>query len=136
MKYEVEIPMPPSTNHLYANRRRGRHRTPKYTAWMEEAIWTIKAAIPILEPPIKIGITIYGGKGFSIQSDVSNRMKAPEDALVKSGRLEDDTVQFVHECRQRYFVPQGTDDVARCVLTIVDQRDPSPPLDNPITRES
>ena len=123
MKYEVEIPVPPSTNHLYASQAKRRIKTRPYKSWLKEATWVLKAALPVLEPPIKLGITIYGGKGFSIRSDISNRMKAPEDALVKSGRLEDDTVQFVHECRQRYFVPQGTDDVARCVLTIVDQRE-------------
>ena len=42
-----------------------------------------------------------------------------EDAIVSAGRLGDDNVRFVIECRQRYFFPEKGDH-ARCVLSVVD----------------
>ena len=121
MRWELEVPIPPSTNQLYRNvSRKGRVKTTKYKAWLKEALWVIKAGIPVLEPPVQVGVTIYGGKGFSVQSDISNRVKALEDALVETGRIPDDNVQFVTECRQRYF---SGNERARCVLTVVDSRE-------------
>ena len=121
MKYEISIPIPPSTNKLYRNvSRKGRVKTTQYKSWLSEALWLLKSGLPTLTPPVKLGVTIYGGKGFSVDSDISNRMKAAEDALVAAGRLENDNVKFVIECRQRYFPPEKGD-YARCVLTIVDE---------------
>ncbi len=118
MKIEVEIPIPPSTNQLYRNvTGKGRVKTSKYKYWLKDTLWTLKAAVPVLVPPVKLVVTIHGGKGFSTASDISNRMKAVEDALVSTGRLEDDTVKSVTECRQRYVEGEGK---AKCILSIVD----------------
>ena len=121
MKYEVEIPIPPSTNSLYTNvAGKGRKKTSKYKYWLKDTLWTLKAEVPVLIPPVKLGVTIYGGKGFRMDSDISNRMKAVEDALVSTGRLEDDNVKFVTECRQRYVEGEGE---AKCILSIIDMRE-------------
>jgi len=120
LKYEVTIPIPPSVNQLYRNvAGKGRASTRKYRQWKADVTWLLINELPKLVAPVKIGVTIKGGTGFRRNSDISNRIKATEDALVAAGRLEDDNVQHVTEVRARYFPPEGKER-ATCILSIID----------------
>ena len=103
-------------DNLYVNApNKGRRKTGKYRRWLSEALYPIKTAIPILRTPISIEVRIQGGKGFSIASDISNRLKAAEDALVKTGRIPDDNVRFVTDSRATFTPGDGE---AHCQLVV------------------
>lgn len=87
----ILIPMPPTTNHLYANkvgrggRSAGRTISKGYAAWLEEAGWHARTAWaeagkPILKAPLKLVIRLK----LDRKSDISNRIKAIEDMMVKT----------------------------------------------------
>jgi len=88
----LTLPIPPSTNNLYENGRRGRYRSQKYDAWIEEAIYSLGQQ--------KIRDVIIGAFAMQIRvpmnlrGDITNRIKAPEDFLVNQGLIPDDRYAF------------------------------------------
>ena len=88
----VVLPIPPSTNNLYQNGTRGRYRSQEYDNWIEEAIYRLGQQ--------KIRDVIIGAYAMEIKvpmklrGDISNRIKAPEDLLVKQGLTPDDKHAF------------------------------------------
>ena len=87
------IPYPPSTNTLFRNvPGRGRVKTARYKTWMRAAKNEIMAQRAGLGPfpiacPVDFTLEIsLERKG----SDLDNRLKAPIDALVAAGILQDD----------------------------------------------
>src|SRR5688572_22586749 len=90
----IRLPVPPSTNALYANRRRGkgygRIKTAGYRAWLEDADKWLLMQWRELEPKSvtgKCNVTIRLPK---LRGDASNRIKAPEDFLVSRCITSDD----------------------------------------------
>lgn len=117
-EHSVSIPIPPSVNGLYVNAPgKGRRKTGKYKQWLAAALWPIKAGLPVLGTPISIEVRITGGRGFLIGSDVSNRIKAAEDALVKTGRIPDDNVRYVVDARATFTPGDGE---AHCQLVVTE----------------
>jgi Holliday junction resolvase RusA-like endonuclease len=105
------VPLPPSANELFANRRSGggRVKTKAYKAWLEEAGWHLKRAWSGLgrpefpEQPMRLEITV----GLSGRHrDLSNCCKAIEDAMVKTLPVPDDRWNDV-VLLQRGQVPDG-----------------------------
>jgi Holliday junction resolvase RusA-like endonuclease len=100
----IVLPLPPSTNNLFANGR-GRYRTQEYDAWIEHAIYELgrqkirDVIIGAYELNIKVPMKMRG--------DVSNRIKAPEDLLVKQGFLPDDKHAFKVTIERNANVPPG-----------------------------
>lgn len=87
----IKLPFPVTTNNLYRNRRGrgGRAKTKRYQAWSTEAGWEIKRQRPgFVEGPFKLDITIT--RPDKRRRDISNLIKALEDALVEFGVVEDD----------------------------------------------
>ena len=90
MAFTVEIPVPPSLNNAYFNRRQGgRVKTKAYKDWCAAAGWAIKAGV-------KADDRVAGAFRVSINlprhmnGDIDNRVKGILDALVTSGRIDDD----------------------------------------------
>lgn len=83
----LAIPTPPSINHAWANKSRGRTRTKAYEAWIEEAGWRVN-----LQHPGHIGgrVEIEIGISRIVNADVDNRIKATLDLLTKMGVIDDD----------------------------------------------
>lgn len=90
----AKLPVPPSVNELFANRRSGggRVKTPAYKAWLEEAGYHLKIAWGNLgRPEIEkqpMRLTIEAGIGR--HRDLSNCCKAVEDLLVAALPVPDD----------------------------------------------
>lgn len=87
------LPVPPSANHLFANKRDGgRVKTKDYDAWLEEARWHLKRAWAACgspsfgDQPMRLSIAV----GIDRGRDVSNCCKAIEDAMVKFLPVPDD----------------------------------------------
>lgn len=116
----VEVPIPPSMNHLWRAVRRGGKvrviRSRHYRSWLDVAILAFRRGLTRVRGPALVEVVIVGGKGWRANRDLSNTYKATEDALVAAGVLEDDSTQYVTEIRQR-FVPGGG--LARCFVSVL-----------------
>lgn len=84
---EVILPLPPSTNNLFVNVGRRRAKSRAYTAWREEVGWMLNIA-PKWKVKGRICLMLY--LPSDMRGDISNRVKAVEDALVDYGRIDDD----------------------------------------------
>lgn len=86
-----KLPTPPTANNLFVNVQGvGRVVSKKYTAWRKEAAQLLQTQRRPAEPityHVALDLKIPQQKG-----DISNRIKAPEDALVKAGILKDDSL--------------------------------------------
>ena len=89
----INLPVPPSVNALYANRKGGRgpgrYKTATYKAWLANADTYYLAQKRRVDPvsgPAIVTIRIPA----NTRGDVSNRIKAAEDFLVSRGITNDD----------------------------------------------
>ena len=88
MSFLISIPVPPSCNNLFANRRdgRGRYKTKRYREWITEAGWMAKSQRPQrVAGKYKFFLSLP-----PIRGDASNRVKAAEDLIVSLGLVDDD----------------------------------------------
>jgi crossover junction endodeoxyribonuclease RusA len=86
------LPLPPSTNNLFANNRKtgGRYSTQNYKAWQEEAGWELKKQ-KVKYVGGKIKITYLVNKPDGKRRDLGNYEKALSDLLVKHSIIDDDS---------------------------------------------
>lgn len=101
----LHIPVPPSVNALYFNRRRatkamrgtnarGRVRTPEYLKWITEAGWRIQIA---RQTPIRGPVAITYAISDLGRTDLGNLEKAATDLLVAHRLIEDDNRRIVRK---------------------------------------
>lgn len=95
-RFDVELPMPPSLNGAYANMAGvGRVKVSSYRSWQDAAVAMIRVSIPAAQRitgPVNVHILLPS----KMRGDCDNRIKPCLDALVKSGRIDDDrNVQWV-----------------------------------------
>ena len=95
-KFDVEIPLPPSLNGAYANRNGvGRVKVTSYRQWQHAAVAMIRVSVPAakrIAGPVNVHILLPS----KMRGDCDNRIKPTLDALVASGRIDDDrNVQWV-----------------------------------------
>jgi Holliday junction resolvase RusA-like endonuclease len=84
-----QIPMPPSTNNLFKNVRGvGRVKTKTYDDFTMMAVTAIRRQK--VKPIAGYVVILFAFELASSQADVSNRIKAAEDAIVKAGVIDDD----------------------------------------------
>ena len=131
--HRVEIPLPPSTNGLYRSSfmprltpdefltlaaefsagrkswsavldrlRQRRFKSRAYRDWSAEVAWRLKR-LPKIAGQVKLEVQIYGGRGWRENADVSNRIKAIEDAVVSAGKLPTDDCRTVIRASATYF---------------------------------
>jgi Holliday junction resolvase RusA-like endonuclease len=99
LSFTVELPMPPSLNNAYENfqarsKKTGkmvtrRRKSDDYTAWKNAAALLIRHKVP---PDKRIGgpVRVTIDLPTKMRGDVDNRIKPILDALVVSGRIDDD----------------------------------------------
>jgi crossover junction endodeoxyribonuclease RusA len=121
----LELPLPPSTNDLFANVSReqraaakakgmnlpGRVRTKKYNAWREEAGWMLKAQ---RQKPVKGPVHIEYFVSTGAKADLGNLEKAATDLLVSYGMIDGDDPSVV-----KRIVMQWSEDVPALRLCVV-----------------
>lgn len=94
----IVLPIPPSTNNLFVNGKRGRFKSQKYKDWLEEAgvyLMQQKFVKGAITGPYELEIRV----AMNTRADITNLLKAPEDCLVSIGVLPDD--KHCHEARIR-----------------------------------
>lgn len=103
----INLPMPPSTNNLFASAKGRRYRTSEYNSWIKEAGWQIA----IQKPPQtqgRVSLTIEVEEPNTARAmDLANREKATTDLLVKHMVIEGDDQRYVRELNMRWADIQG-----------------------------
>lgn len=107
----IRLPMPPSTNNLFANGKNGgRFKTAAYKAWRTEAGYRLLAQHPEKHKGDVILAMRFGPR--IANADVTNRIKAAEDLLVELRVIEDD--RFVVKVSAEWADVQGCEiDIVR-----------------------
>lgn len=88
------VPVPPSTNKLYATVGRRRVKAMSYLAWINEAGWEIKSQHPFLIPG---QVSVEYVCPINPKRDLGNFEKGLSDLLVRMGVIEDD--KFITDIR-------------------------------------
>lgn len=127
----VEVPVPPSANHLWrtvsrTNRRGVRKtfvtKTPKYKDWLEEAVLLLRCGLSRPQQyPVGVRIVIRGGKGWDARRDLDNATKALIDAVKHSGRIPDDSTEFVTRIELEFVPPTHKNTRAGCTVALVER---------------
>lgn len=85
--FEVTLPIPPSTNNLFKNVRRGRAKSGDYRDWIALAGWNLRQLqIAPVRGRYELSITV----AEAMRGDISNRIKAVEDLFVALKLTDDD----------------------------------------------
>lgn len=101
------LPMPPTTNNLFANARGTRYRTSEYNAWIKEAGWRLATQRPPqTRGAVSLTIEVEEPK-TKRQTDLANREKATTDLLVKHLVIQGDDQRYVRELNMRWADIQG-----------------------------
>lgn len=91
----IRLPVPPSVNALYANRKRGRGygrvKTGGYRQWIADADKWLLAQWRGLETHSVSGPCAIAIRVPKLRGDISNRIKAAEDFLVSRLITSDDS---------------------------------------------
>ena len=112
MILRVELPVPPSLNNAYANRKGGggRYPTKVHREWKITAGWWLKGAkLGKIVGPYKFTILLP----LNLRGDVSNRIKLAEDLLVEHGITPDDQYAAIVISHRIEGVPPG-----KCLIIV------------------
>ena len=119
LRFRIEgLPVPPSANNLFVNRKGGGGRaiSPRYRAWRAEASTHVLATPrprDALSERAELLILINPAKRGNIPDDITNRIKPLEDLLVSSGVLADDSIVAKCTIVRAPELPVNT-----CVITV------------------
>lgn len=94
-----------------------KYRKKDYETWIEAVALQLKVGFRKVEPPVRIWLYLYAGKGVKVQTktgfklteliqdrqDIDNIQKCVGDALKESGIIPDDSVQYIRSWRIEYF---------------------------------
>lgn len=91
----------PTANHLFVNvRGKGRVKSGEYNIWTANSLkeLLVQKAKPI---PTPVALTIELPE--SLRGDLSNRIKAAEDLLVRAGIIPDDSKRHVRSVTANFY---------------------------------
>ena len=111
----LTLPVPPSANNLFVNRRfgRGRARSPAYEVWVRTAGWTGKLQwLEQSSPRVTEGARVLIEAGVNHTRDLDNLAKPILDLLVSLGIIDDD--RWVDDLR----IVRITKDAGSCRVSI------------------
>lgn len=101
----IDLPTPPSTNHLYCNvPGRGRVPSKEYLAWRTEAGWMLKAQRP---KPVHGAVELSFAFRENNRRDLSNHLKAAEDLLVEHKLIDGDRCKTVRKITLEWADVEG-----------------------------
>ena len=88
----LRVPIPPSTNNLFATVDHRRIKTKAYRDWLKDAGWQIKIQCRLLPSFTRPGVRVLIEVDAPRVSDLDNRIKAMLDLLVYVHVLADDSL--------------------------------------------
>jgi Holliday junction resolvase RusA-like endonuclease len=83
---KIDLPCPPSTNHLYIHHGHGRHKSPRYKRWLKDVGYFCNLAQKLEDKPYQITILANVDR----RRDIDNLIKPILDAMVRSQMVPDD----------------------------------------------
>lgn len=89
-EFEITLPLPPSTNALFASVGRRRIKTRQYRDWLSRCATVVRTA-EIL--PVRDWYDLRVSVPIGIRGDIDNRVKAINDLIVSVGLVADDKFQ-------------------------------------------
>lgn len=120
--YPVELPVPPSANHLWRSVRSGRGgkvrviAAENYRRWLGVAVPLLRLTAPAVRGRVAVLVAIVGGSGFKVSRDLDNCNKGVLDALRHAGVIDGDDVRVVRRVVAEYR--DGAGGPARCEVTV------------------
>lgn len=135
MIQRLEIPIPPSANHIHRivypkPKPGGKQRPPfpvntaEYESWLLEAGYLVRVAMrPVRVFPVRVRLEIHGGEGFTKARDLDNCWKPLLDMLRKAGILPNDRVKEVASLVGDYFPPTHDGAIAKCFVEVEELAD-------------
>jgi len=124
----IVLPIPPSANKLWRVHRGRAIKSREYRAWLEEAsLVVLMARAKAVPPPVRVVLTLRGGKGFNRARDGDNLFKPTLDLLRHAHIISGDTVIEVPDLELHYTEGDKGDD-ATFTVTVSS-------ADSPTTRE-
>jgi crossover junction endodeoxyribonuclease RusA len=84
----ITLPVPPSVNNLFNNRKGGRYKTAAYEEWIELSGWELLGQRARSVRGTAVAVEIY--LPWKLRGDIDNRAKPVLDLLVKHGIIDDD----------------------------------------------
>jgi crossover junction endodeoxyribonuclease RusA len=91
----LNLPYPPSANHLYADGNARRVKSAKYEAWLSEAGWELKKQLQRIVHryyTVKVEVHYRFGPPDNRRRDLGNLEKCMSDLLVRHGIIKDDSL--------------------------------------------
>ena len=82
----IDLPCPPSTNHLYIHHGHGRHKSPQYRRWLNDVGYFLNLAPSLDGKPYRVEIMANVDR----KRDIDNLVKPILDAMVGSQVVPDD----------------------------------------------
>lgn len=106
MDCTVVLPMPTSTNHLFANASKGRVPSKEYKAWKTRAGWECKVQ-NARKLPGKFHMLLSLPVTIPVNADINNRDKAVLDLLKEMGLIAGDNSTYftAYAVRMDHRVP-------------------------------
>ena len=116
------LPLPPTTNNLFAHYGSKRYINPQYAAWLRAAGWELQgqragSPCPLIEGDVQAIVLV---RRPSKRADLDNRLKAVFDLLVRQAVIRDDT-QIVR-------IAAAWGDVEGCEVTVESVHEDAKPL--------
>ena len=94
------LPLPPSTNNLFATVRGKRVKSREYRAWLSAVAPLLVELRPPKALPAAVRVGVFGK--VNAARDLDNMLKPIGDALVAGGVLPGDSLKYVTEWRVCY----------------------------------
>ena len=96
----ITLPLPPTTNNLFAGNGKRRYRTKEYEAWAKEAGWALNTQRPQGRGPLQVlgQVSIWievREPPTEREEDLANREKAAVDLLVTHGVIQGDSNRYI-----------------------------------------
>ena len=119
----TELPIPPSVNGIWRAIRTKRGRTrvvmsKPYAAWLAVAVPMLRVGMGKAETyPVTLVVVVRAGKGWRQGRDLSNALKAIEDACKHAERIADDNTDYVTGIRMT-FTPAERGKPAACFVGV------------------
>jgi crossover junction endodeoxyribonuclease RusA len=87
---ELQLPMPPSANHLWVRARKGMRKSDRYVAWLMLAAYEARQQpFKRVCGPYKLSIAV--SRPNKRRADIDNKIKPVSDLLMHIGAIEDDS---------------------------------------------
>lgn len=116
----ADLPLPPSTNHLFLTRGRRRVKTPAYRTWLALAVPQLRVLQRPERFPVELRVTLIGGSGLNETRDLDNILKPVQDAIVNAGVLPADDLRFVAAISAKYQARADGPAVVRVMFRSLD----------------